>query len=174
MFSIEDNFQLAAFSGATSSIKRQSTAARAWRLGVTTRFESRDMVSGLTERDDVIISVAIPYYRLYYLNTSGAVRPYWGIGVRPALTYRDVELRADGDLTGSSRLTDIGLGLTGVVGVEWYFTESLSILAEYGSLLAYTRMHREDGSQTTGKRTSDTSVIEFDWEQVRFGLTAYW
>lgn len=175
-FSIEDNFQLAAFSGATLSLKRQSSPSRAWRLGITTRFESRNTETGAShsENDMINVNVALPYYRLYYFKADGVIRPYWGVGIRPAWLHRTSESRQNGQLINKQVLNDLGVGLTGAVGVEWYFTESLSLLAEYGSLLAYTRSHREDKSAVTGKRTTETSVVEFDWEQVRFGLTAYW
>lgn len=175
-FSIEDKFQLEAFNGGSLSLKRQSSERRAWRLGVSTRVESTwlDNLSGSQERDDFTVVLALPYDRLFYPRPGGPVDFYYGFGLRPSWSHWRIETRSNGQTSSRSERDDLGVGITFTLGVEWQFTESLSLLGEYGSIIQYIWSRREDRSPTSGIRGQDSDVIKLDWERVRFGLTAYW
>jgi len=76
--------------------------------------------------------------------------------------------------------TGWSLGLTGLVGVEWFVSKSISLHAEYRISLGYSQEKREYNrttiSQTGKSYITGNETIKFrqlSSDGVRFGLSVY-
>lgn len=195
LFQASSDIQLSSFNGATISIKHHTSASGAWRLGMTASFststqESEEVmivsdppISRLQfredDRNDVSLSVAAE--RLRYLNPSGPVSLFYGFGPMLSGSRRTIESSVSTDdgpgSSSKNTTTSLGVGLGGVIGVEWFPHEQIGILGQYGSNLLYSWKKSElETHAGTQDRTSriDSNDLTFRPDTVRLGVSVYW
>lgn len=203
-FQVASNFTLASFQGATISGKYHFSSKDAIRVGVTLsgNTSSNDETLGSfagdtsigtgssnTDRNGYLVAVTSQY--IVYPDLGGVVRPFVGAG--PLLSYQhsknesenitsapgSVSLRRTSSLTGNSW----GVGISGVIGVEWFFAQSFSLLGEYGLSIQYQKGNGSSryeewysGAAAPDRKTIGESHLK-GWSltsnNVRFGLTVY-
>ncbi len=199
-FAIVNDFQLKDFQGATISIKRHYSESRAIRLGLALSESSNNYHTSevfieepdyrnesINDQNNDRQGVGVYLQYIMYPTTHSNIHPYWGLG--PHLGYsRDKTVihnrLIDGyDPTIRETVDDNiqkswTLGLSSIMGVEWFAGKNISLTAEYGILADYiwsknvsTRIYYP-GSQ---RRTSETkrNSFSFSGTAVKFGLAAY-
>ncbi|NIV16363.1 MAG: outer membrane beta-barrel protein, partial [Aliifodinibius sp.] len=165
-FRISQDFTLSSFLGGNLSAKKHFSNKSAIRFGVSLSGETseEEMTEELrnlldkssedeSEQDFVSLKISTQY--LYYPNSHKPVNLFIGAG--PFLEYSILDLNqqmeiTQNDTTGRSQEIDRsvdswGLGVLFAIGVEWFMTRNLSLLAEYGTSFSYRKMTREHTSE---------------------------
>jgi hypothetical protein len=165
-FGISSNFTLTSFQGSTIAFKYQLSDKSALRWGITlngSTNNANNTASGSVEdtsygsipenssTDAANASFVLQY--LWYINPSGPVHFYLGVG--PSVSYSYSHSSSDYDnfnivsengssyqgywerQTSTSNSHQWGIGATGVAGVEWFACQWLSIRAEYSEGIQY-------------------------------------
>ena len=149
---------LGPFDGATVSYRRQTSAHRAWRFGLTiaanTDHRTGDGIddSALDPRFETASQYDQSEYgasltRLASATTTSAIHPYIGIGIEGG--WRDARsdsqrryLDAGGVVTDETRVSDHLWGPWGgaflLVGAEWVVSPRIAVHAEYGEGAQYS------------------------------------
>lgn len=194
-FAVGPNFTLSSFSGGTLSYRRHVSESAAWRIGMTLNARSgdsdRDLRSPDTlssppltqEREFGTLGVAVTAQRLWFAGGSSPVHVYVGLGPSAGV-FRD-----DSDLHGETRLTDTTVvetihaerrdwfvGVAGVLGVEWFMTRSLSLVADYGASVdwqSFSRSTTRTGGASTQQDDEDGHVFGISSNGVHFGVAAW-
>ncbi len=175
-FQINQNFTLGAFEGSTLSVKKHSSATRAWRFGVSLEADFFDMENEAgdhTEDNDQLIALTGHY--LFYPTRKGPVHLYAGPGLRGRYFHdstRDEQRGPGGD---PEVLADVSseewsLGLIGTLGVEWFAAKSISLMAEYSTSISYTTRELSGDSRRPSTTLNSWSLRS---DAVRFGLSVY-
>ena len=208
-FGIGGNFTLTSFQGSTIAVKYQLSDRTAIRGGITiygsnsngnnsasgaVADSSYGTLPGNSSTNGTNVSFVLQY--LWYLNPSGPVHFYVGVG--PSLAYSYSHSSSDNSYfeyqpgqnsfweqniyNSNSHLWTVGG--TGVAGVEWFASQWLSLRAEYSEGIQY--QWRSTNS------SSDYSYINLDYPLYRvsnsgttktwalnssgvsFGLSVYW
>jgi hypothetical protein len=186
VFSINDDFQLGAFSGNTLSLKHHVSARSAWRLGASVQvlanstddiriYSMPDSVLTRTEEQDRL-GLGLEATWLRYSRPGARVSAYYGAGPVVSLS------RIDNETTwpnGESRRMEIrrtSIGAAFVLGGEWFVARALGIHAEYGLSIVHTDETVEDtpppssGASASRQEFSSWSAQGND---VRFGASWY-
>ena len=96
------------------------------------------------DRDFDITGVNLGLQLLAYPSPDDNVRFFWGIGPRLSIdeAYPDEVFFYENDFSfdwyevlDSDDFTKVGLGLEGLVGLEWFLGRNVSLLAEYGLIV---------------------------------------
>jgi len=157
-FKITNNFNLSSFQGSTISLDRALSKNRSFRFGVSlngkiANFEPDD------DRDITNSSLLFGFSSQYIakLERNNKITPFLGIGPTIQFDYSKVENNPQGSGT-TQRITDSwGVGLSGVIGMEYSLNNSISLLAEYGIGLSYSRQ-----KDTTKRKVSVFGENDFD------------
>ena len=125
-FQIKENFTLSAFEGTTLSVKRHTSATRAWRLGVSlgATFENSDSEDGDQSKVDRQQIALIGHY-LFYPTLKDPIHLYVGPGLRGAYSRastKNEQRRPNGELIllADGSVFEWTVGLSGTLGVEWF------------------------------------------------------
>jgi hypothetical protein len=203
-FQIRNNFTLDDFQGALISCKRHYTPQSAIRLGLglngSISDDSRESTStapGGSKRinnldadlDNQAFNLTVQY--LNYPSPGARIKTFFGIGPMvgfdrrkdKSMTYSEIIFddtlvsRSSVEFRENLRRT-WSVGLSGVLGVEWFFSRKLSLLAEYGASFVYewrkstsSRWNSETAGSTEGEDTEST--LRFNSSAVKFGLSVY-
>ena len=218
LFGIGSSFTLTPFSGATISAKYQTTARRAWRVGLTldasetdregsgsTRFattgstdttRTEDRLEGTSSGGIGTLSIE----RVAYLRRRDAFHLFAGVG--PFARYGRQRFSneifraaptlppARNETRDEQARTDIewAAGAAGSLGAEWFVRGGLSLTAEYGANVGYTRGITRFTSRSTSvftnggpisiqERVSRERQVFGGWSldapNVRLGLAVY-
>lgn len=175
-FQIKENFTLSAFEGTTLSVKRHTSATRAWRLGVSlgATFENSDSEDGDQSKVDRQQIALIGHY-LFYPTLKDPIHLYVGPGLRGAYSRastKNEQRRPNGELIllADGSVFEWTVGLSGTLGVEWFANKSISLLAEYSTSLSYAT----SGFNGDARRPStDRNTWSLRSDNVRFGLSVY-
>lgn len=192
-FQIGSNFTLTSFQGAALSYKHHLKPLRAVRVGSELSLSKSNF--DLTEVDSVGETLSKSDQTRYYVRFNTQLiwysESYSGIsffyGVGPFLGFSKSEKKDEwvspypGHRTNLDETkTGWSLGLTGLVGVEWFVSKSISLHAEYRISLGYSREKREYNrttiSQTGKSYITGNETIKFrqlSSDGVRFGLSVY-
>ncbi len=195
-FEINDNFDLRSFEGSTISIKKHTADNAAWRLGLDLSFKTENEDRNFWddgeprgnqyEYDTDLVSFQTTLHKLRYVNPDAAVNFFWGLG--PTIGYSHSKntqhiVSATSDISSdrSNTINSFNAGVSAVIGVEWFATESISILAEYGSRLIYSSDnstsenvdYRNGEIYNESKNENKVSRFSFSANAVKFGLSAY-
>lgn len=168
-FGIGENFSLNSFTGTAFSYKRHTAQNQANRIGFSLNNSLQSAGDPDVDNSDnvnTLLSLNATYTWMHYLNSETEVKPYFGYG--PGLSFSYNKQNPPGD---DNSITNTGLGLSGVAytGVEWFFHRSLSLHAEYGVSLSFTRL------SVTRDAANDTSetLLRLGSNGVMFGISAY-
>ncbi|HDQ46284.1 MAG TPA: hypothetical protein ENN17_12440 [bacterium] len=192
-FQIGGDFTLGSFQGAAFSYKHHRQPSAAYRAGIyiylnDTNTEMNQWTPGIrkTTDDQVFLNAELNVQAVWYAENTRGVLFYYGTGpflgfgryreknkvIAPLIACPQSESTADRERTSWS------LGLTGLAGVEWFVSKSISLHAEYGISLGYSSMKEETETANpgTGSR-SNSDVTSTSWQLrsqgVRFGLSVY-
>lgn len=186
IYEIVGDFDLTAFEGANISLKHHYTDNRAYRVGVSVSIEKGDADAAGTwvvweELETRTESMALTALKLHYSKVGERGAFYWGFGPRGSYSHtKSTADNVDPDGYGRSSSSEtFSLGLLATFGVEWFVTERISLLGQYGTVVDYRK------SQNRGREISENP--DYSWyerntnsswrlyaDAVRFGLSLYW
>jgi opacity protein-like surface antigen len=195
-FQIGSNFTLTSFQGAALSYKHHLKPLRAIRVGSElslsksnfdlTEVDSVGALETLSKSDQTRYYVRFNTQLIWYSESYSGISFFYGVG--PFLGFSKSEKKDEwvSSYPGHPRTnldetkTGWSLGLTGLVGVEWFVSKSISLHAEYRISLGYSREKREYNrttiSQTGKSYITGNETIKFrqlSSDGVRFGLSVY-
>ena len=159
-FGIASNLTLNTFQGATISIGRFTSDYQKYRLGLSTSMRlnsgdqngnsfAADTLSGFNKgnNDDNSYSVSVTFQYLTYATPSNHTSIFFGFG--PTIGISWSKQSNNSSSTSVSNSEDIynrssssngySAGILGSCGVEWFFSEHISIHAEYGLAFQYSK-----------------------------------
>lgn len=203
-FRISNNFTLSNFEGALISAKRHLSEKSAIRFGLSLSGSTGDVSSdNISSMQDSAISntqnnssdgelnditVGVTSQIMFYTTSDKKINFYFGVG--PDFSYsrsrRDYDLQyirtdfpiRNGVNNDYSRTWTFGL--LGSWGVEYFITQKLSLMAEYGAGMGYHSRYREtkrseflEDRTTTDLRTEEENRFRFYSSNVNFGLSIY-
>jgi hypothetical protein len=204
-FGISSNFTLTSFQGSTFSVKYQLSEKNAIRGGISVSGSTstgNSTTSGMVADTSIgtfpgrnsssAQSVSLISQYLWYMNPSGPVHIYIGLG--PTVSYSYSQNSPENISTGSngyfsravnsSSSTQWATGLIGSIGVEWFPCYWLSLRGEYGESIQY---QWRSVSSMTDYSSTDPSYVPTHYESstkyknwvlnsnsISFGLSVYW
>ena len=181
-FEIDNNFTLTSFQGTLISVKYHMNAQNALRLGINLELakgsqKHNELDSGVEDDSKVeaslyAINTTLQYVR--YPKPKRRILYFYGAG--PFLEYRadSYSFEEENSYDDEEQRT-WGLGISAVVGVEWFVTHAISLLGEYGVRAGcnFTKETYEEVGWT--KEVDEITTREFIFEplSVKFGLSVY-
>jgi hypothetical protein len=183
-FQVSDNFNLTNFQGTTFSGKYHLSPRSAIRLGFSVNMVNSDMENNQTILDTSLVvsananqnvfGMTIRAQYIYYFPATNEIAFFAGGGpfIRFNTGTNEVNYSNNDPTYRKETLDDFYAGVDFLIGVEWMFTNSMSLSAEYGLMFFYEKYTRkvEDNhivNETTAKRYN----IEND--SVNFGISVY-
>jgi len=126
--------------------------------------------------DDNRYGIGLSYVYLMYREGSSNLMPFWGIGPKFEYRYSHSEYKEDEGYGSNSRSSDIGVGLTGDIGFEWFILPKISLVAVCRMKLLYswdkeTRERHDD--HLNYKRTTEQKSLDFGHENTNLGIALY-
>ena len=197
-FQIDQNFSISSFQGGIISVKKHLADNAAVRIGVSLTASSAqsdesvknspaDTIRGSTSSNPRGFSVGVTAQYVYYADTPAPINLYFGGG--PLLNYsRFARNDEQNDFSGSnfnrrkygSEENRWSLGAGGQLGVEWFATEYISLLGEYGISLTYSwskyvnsTTYSNNGGEYTQERDTQANIFQFNPVSVKLGLSVY-
>ena len=189
-FQITENFSLSSFQGTIFSGKYNFSPKSAFRTGLSINFgdsesdesSSRTDTNLVNNGEDKHNSFNITLKTQYIYNMIITDNIGFFIGGGPFLEYTDVESeskwnnnQSNGSRTYSSNI--IGFGMDLINGVEWMFTENMSLSAEYGIKFKYlTSEEKRTSIVSIGNgeiQESNNKVFSITGNHINFGITVY-
>lgn len=157
---------LYSFQGSNLSCKYHIGNASAWRLGVglSGSTDLRNEINNVVTTNDEHLSININVQYLQYVKSVNDISLYLGTGPYYSRNFSK-------SARWQYRDNNWSLGLTGIIGMEWYFNNSMSLSGEYGISANYnvSKYINSDGTETTDSQ----SVNVGSGNQVKIGLSVY-
>jgi hypothetical protein len=194
-FQINNNFSLSSFQGSTLSAKRHYSNKKAIRFGVSLNgsFSDQDqssevpgMVGPKNESDENSQSIGINTQYVFYPAPDKSVNFFFGAGPFTQFLRSNRTSTTSSGFSTSTRTKTKGTtwaaGISGVLGVEWFATRSISFVAEYSSNLGYNSASQTDtaeqktgtsGYTVTNELKRKSKGLQLSSGFVRFGLSVY-
>lgn len=198
-FQINSNFTLGSFQGAALSYKHHLQPSSALRVGVDlslndanteaaqkTFYSDTLRTSGNSTRDQSSVALQLNTQAIWYSESSLGILFFYGTGPFVGFSRWHQEDESISSTVGfpqskstlEGTATTWSLGLTGLLGVEWFASKSISLHAEYGIRLGYAWTKNESSGNTLATRYKTTSEgTTTSWQlssnAVRFGLSVY-
>jgi hypothetical protein len=168
-FGITSNLTLNTFQGATISIGRFVSDHQKYRLGLSTSMRlnsgdqngntlNADTLSSFNNgsNDDNSYSVSLSFQYLTYATPNNRTSIFFGLGPTIGISWSKQSnnssstsvYNSEDIYNRSSSSNGYSAGILGSCGVEWFFSEHISIHAEYGLAFQYS------------KSTNDSDVYE--------------
>jgi len=191
--------ELSSFQGGLISFKYHFNDHIAFRTGVNLSFDNSDseevrdvifedstIFTSKSKNDD--FTITIPAQFLYYINPDSEVKVFLGLG--PSITYminndRTTDYNYSDNYHGTilieSKSKYYSIGLSSAYGVEWFFTDNMSLTGEYGFSFSYyyreTNIDRmrifQDRDNYIAKDKRKVEGWRFQSTGVLFGLSIY-
>jgi opacity protein-like surface antigen len=198
-FTINQNFTLSSFEGASFSLQRQVTKRSANRFGLSFELHvgdngqlssASDTASSVSQSSDNDFgggSVELSAHRIVYSDPARRMSFYGGLG--PFASYRRAHDHsrnqgpagpASYDYVQSRTLNEWAVGLDGLLGVDWAIGSHLALLAEYSTQLSYSsghqdlELHQTSPVESFHEATSEHKSTTFSSGGVHFGISAYY
>lgn len=179
-----DNFTLGAFEGSILSAKRQLSESRALRLGLgvsagRSTLDSEDSSIDENSNNQQALSADVQY--LIYPMDEGTIRVFYGGGPTFGFARNHNEREIETSRTLRER-TDrrYEVGVTGVLGAEWFVKENISLTAEYGVQAEYDRIDQTIEQESIDLDQPPVTVedeqrssFSFGPRPVRLGVSVY-
>jgi hypothetical protein len=184
-FQIDSHFNVRSFEGSTLSIRKFTGDQTAWRGGASIAVSINDEVrNNGYEVDDNSYSFEVVIQRLVYSAPRTKTAFYFGLGPAGGYanrTYTQVFTFHDGTYSKREDVTETWwLGISAVMGVEWYVLRNLSLIAEYNPVYGfsgygYSRTDYYSGSRYTALSATESPESNFllDSDDVRFGFSVH-
>jgi hypothetical protein len=177
-FSISSNLTLRTFQGTAISLSKFISDYQKIRFGVSTNldYNSRDQsgnnyaadtLSGLTNdnNENNMYSVQIVIQYITYATPKSQTSIYFGIGPLVGVSWFEQNNNDNTTNPGyyqsqygsKSSSTKYFIGMLGSCGVEWFFSEHISIHAEYGLSVQYNWGKTESSSNSQSSYVNSSS-----------------
>jgi len=180
-YHFNDNFAIRSGIGFSMSTNDSEKERELYDYGGDTLFTK-------IKADEENYSISVPIQFLYYFNPQNEIKFFVGLG--PYFSF-STEERIENDLSEpndkyyanlrNSESKNYFLGISAVYGVEWFFTDKMSLTGEYGFRFGY--YYGEGTSSVTREYPDDIVYIEhtkskgdgwrFISNLVLFGLSVY-
>ena len=166
------------------SLKRQFSTKSALRFGVGLAATVRTTTPNVDtepdrETDTATYRISVQTLYQYYFNPEGILNVYVAVGPTASF-YRRTDDTELGFFWNHEEATFTSWSVGGIValGGEWFFTHQFSLLAEYSTSGAYSRLEDDRiGSTSEGDVISYSNNVYTDWavslSGVRLGLSVY-
>jgi hypothetical protein len=197
-FQIDESFRITSFQGTMLSLKRQFSPSSALRAGVSISLNSGD---GSSDQGYSIVDT-LQYYNssaasatsntflisvqyLLYPNPTDEINLFFGGGPQALLNHSSSDevnpSASNASRSTSSETNSTYFGISGLAGVEWFATRSLSFHGEYGVVVQrYWNDRVSEIRETTSLGTTSiqsSSSTGDGWRitasSVRIGLSVY-
>ncbi len=195
-FTVPDFLKFSGFEGSLISMKYHINDHSALRIGVNANFglskdndQTNNMPDSLFSNNEnknrsYSFSISLPY--LYYFHPQKTIKFYSGIGPRLSYGYYYSKNHQQFDAPQQSwkdisdhKTAAYGIGLRALVGMEWFFHQSMSLSLEYGALLDYSHSKITSDSESIKqssvrvKRTQTRDYWKFYPKSIYLVLTVY-
>lgn len=199
-FQVGSNFNLYSFQCSVVSYKHHLSRNAALRLGLSISLggrnddystngfyaDSNSVQPGSTQNSDRNNrSIQLTSQYIWYFNHDSKLLLYGGAGPLVGYDYRyenkgsNFEIPANSPLTtqNESKAKQWTAGITGVIGVEWFASKSISLLAEYGLQASYYWLDSETKDISSDHFVRKTKSSSTSWDvrgsNVKLGLSLY-
>jgi hypothetical protein len=170
-FGISSNLTLETFQGTAISISKFVSDYQKYRFGISTNLNytsedhsgneyAADTLKELTGHNDEnnMYSVQITFQYITYATPKSQTSIYFGIGPLVGISWFKQNSDAYANMPGyyqsqdgsADSHTNYSVGVLGSCGVEWFFSEHISIHAEYGLTAKYTWSKEESSKYNKG------------------------
>ncbi len=171
-FQINEQFKFSGFQGSIISAKYLLSNKTAIRAGFSLFYNHNDerTTTKLNEKDTFSIMVH-PQYLNYLANQQ--LTMYWGMGLRLKYDYSSLSksnkqpYESDYSEYMLVRTWKLGTGISAVIGGEYFVTDYLSLILEYGILLEY--LYSEQLNLIYG--VTEFNEFSFQPLKIKFGLS---
>ena len=186
-FQINNNFQLSSFQGSTISAKYHLSSKHAMRFGISLSGNIQDqeldrMRMGVQENKLDRLSLQVRSHYLFYFPSIKKTQLYFGVG--PTLEYLNNDTKTLESLSKRTRESYLwGVGISGVLGIEWLVRENIGLLAEYGTSFLYNYSKSEDVYKQTVPGNDEYEIMDRTEQEmkafsinslsIKFGLSVY-
>ncbi len=198
-FQVGRDFTLSSFQGAAISYKYHTQQYSALRFGITLSSGSVDSDGTNTEiRSDTVnnktnnnvdrtnIGVQLNLQKLWYVEPVSTVLFFYGTGPFVGFDYTKTNTEQIWNLiigdpqksTDEMKAKSWSFGLTGLLGVEWFVSKTISFHAEYDIAISYswtkiegTSNYPSPGDRSTNERTNTSWQLSS--RGVLFGVSIY-
>ena len=203
-FGISSNLTLSTFQGTAISLNKFTSDYQKFRFGISTSFSNGtndenansyasdtlyNQSKATRESNDYYVQINFQYFT--YATPAASTSLYFGIGPFAGIGWGKENTSSNSSYfassqeyaTNSETSNDYSLGILGSVGVEWFFSEHISLHAEYGLAASYSWMKSESSydshnyyqgsmsSSDRGDRSSSSSGWSLAGQRVLFGLS---
>lgn len=193
-FGIDKEFDLDDFAGMHLSVRKHHSSQRAWRLGARIAFSTGNDDGEQSRIDTGVVVSQQSESSNTQLNTSISLLHEWQhvgansingiVGFGPELGFRVSDQESSNRYyqdSGTSRKYDRNVwsyqvGLRGVMGVEWFFTDQMSLMAEYSLSVAYfyeSYKRTDTYDARINKSKSSRNTFKLATNSVNFGVSVY-
>jgi hypothetical protein len=184
-FQIADNFQLSSFQGTTLSGKYHFSCWDAVRLGLSIELgdsESETKIDYLdtsavakSKEDGNKFGLTLKSQYIRYFRGTKDISFFGGIG--PFISFNDQSFKRvieeNGiDITRETEASGFSFGLDLIIGVDWMFSNYMSLSAEYGLNFSY-RSSEINSKDDSAEANHETTAFNISGNNINFGITVY-
>jgi len=182
LFGVNDNFSIGRLSGSTAAIMVHVTPRLALRFDVSLSAQKisdensiTDWSAALTKDFDIQTSqIRTEFYlhALRYRLSESPFKLYFGAGPYWGVYNNRIQRKTDNI---SETNSDLRLGISGLLGVEWFAHEYVGIFGEYQSVAAYIHQKtvRDDTQNTNVDSEYRKQGVQLFASRVKVGLAIY-
>lgn len=165
-FRLDGSFTLKAFHGSSFSAKYHTSDYFAIRGGVMISNYSQiyNKLNGIDTSTSNSNEIEIISELIYYLKVVDDIALFTGGG----LSYSRY-----GNENQNNDNTDWGIGLSGIIGMEWFMKKNISLSAEYNLKLNYSDTNHEGYISGIWTRRHYTSIYFSSYNQFKIGISLY-
>jgi len=178
-FQVLENFKISTFEGSTISLKKVLSDCSSLRFGVSIYTDFSDVdeenttttAKNLQKNDQLSLNIN----SLYLWNTpiKNDISAYCGIGPTLSIGLYKTTSKNEGsnDVTYTTieeitTQNTFGIGVSGVVGVEWFVKDNISILGEYETIAIYN--YTKTKTEVTNNNSDSNYNLERKGNTFRF------
>lgn len=173
-FQIASNFTLTTFGGSTLSLKRKLSDCTSLRfgLGINSAIFDSDIevyptpsngINRGTNNNETKFGLDISALYLWNTENKNNISAYYGLGPLVGFSYSKTKTEnftvfADTrvNVWQTTTINSLAIGSIGVLGVEWFVKENISLVGEYGAALTYNYSSEKRIDDTSDHRGSTT------------------
>lgn len=176
------NLDLRNLYGTTLAVKKHTSNSSALRIGLGLGFNLSDQ-DRTSEQDGETVnqldidrnsqSVNIVIQKIFYPAPTADVNLFYGLGPKVGFSHE----KNTNEYQSPTRVIkheeySWSVGVSGVLGVEWFPTRSISLLAEYGSNLQYSWQKQTSKHLLPDYNDTDLSVSEVKTKSFSIGTSS--
>jgi outer membrane protein W len=132
-----DNFSLHSLNNTLVSYKIHYTTSKAIRIGLRLGLSDNNSYSPAADPHTDVqetrnANLTLNAIYISYFDVNRVIKPYYGVGPYVTVDYSKYSDIQRGNLSGYNNRQNIGGGLNGLFGIEWFFHNHFSVFSEYG------------------------------------------